>query len=175
MQVPGQGFGAPVESVLRKGKRHMIETPRVVQTQALVMAKIYAKVPTSEIKQEMGTLLEELKHQLDLQGAAITGPWFTHHFQPPGEFFDFEVCFPVEKPVQPAGRMEPGEWPAMRLVRTVYTGPYTGLVAAWGDLMAWVREEGIATTDEAWERYLVDPHAKSDAARWQTELNRPLR
>ena len=148
--------------------------PQVLRTEALAMAKIYAKVPTREIGQQMGKLLAELKQELDRQGIAVTGPWFTHHFRPPDEFFDFEVCMPVAQTVERAGRVEPGEWPAMDVVRRVYEGPYTGLVAAWGELMQWASSQGIATTPEAWERYLVDPSTNSDPGSWRTELNRPL-
>ena len=151
-----------------------LERPRVIETEALPMAKLYAKIPTSEIGQQMGTLLHELTEEVVRQGIAITGPWFTHHFRPPDAFFDFEVCLPVAAAIAPAGRVEPGEWPAMRVVRAVYAGPYTGLVAAWGELMAWAGAQGLVTTSEAWERYLVNPAAEQDAAKWRTELNRPL-
>ncbi len=42
---------------------------------------------------------------------------------------------PVAKPIESLGRIEPGEWPAMQVVRTVYKRTYTGLVAAWAELM----------------------------------------
>lgn len=138
------------------------------------MAKIRARVPSSEISKHMGALVAELLEELGKQGAAPAGPMFTHHFRPPDAFFDFEVCFPVAQPVRGAGRMEPGEWPAMRVVRAVHEGSYAGLVAAWGELMAWAARERVETTEEAWERYLVGPDTTPDPAAWRTELNRPV-
>lgn len=153
----------------------MIETPQLVQTETLTLAKLYAKVPVSEISREMGKLVGELQAGILAQeGVSITGPWLTHHFQRPVEFFDFEVCFPVSKPVQPAGRIQPGEWPAMTVIRTIYQGPYQGLVPAWGEFMTWITESGHQITEDIWERYLIGPDSGVPPAEWRTELNRVL-
>ena len=152
----------------------MIETPQIVQTETLTMAKLYAKVPTSQIQSEMGKLVQEVIAEVQKQGIAITGPWFTHHFRRPDEFFDFEVCMPVATPIQPAGRVEPGEWPGMKVIRTIYRGNYSGLPAAWGEFMQWTDKEGLKLSPEIWERYLVNPNSESDPSKWTTEMNRPL-
>ena len=153
----------------------MIDTPRVVETTPVPIAKLYAKVPTSEIGTRMGSLLRELGEELQSQNVKPVGPWFTHHFRRPEEFFDFEVCLPVERPISANGRVEPGEWPAMKMIQTVYTGPYQGLVPAWGEFMRWIEKEDLPISDEIWERYLVNPDTESDPEKWRTELNRPLK
>jgi effector-binding domain-containing protein len=152
----------------------VIDTPQIVTTTALNTAKIYAKIPTSAIRQEMGKVLQELIQAVKDQGVEITGSWFTHHFRKPEEFFDFEVCVPVASEVKASGRMEPGVWPAMKVVRTIYRGGYEGLPAAWGEFMAWTESHGVKISEEIWERYLVNPGTESDASKWQTELNRPI-
>ena len=152
----------------------MIETPQVVQTETLIMARLYAKVPTVQIQTEMGKLVQEVITEVGKQGIAITGPWFTHHFRRPDDFFDFEVCMPVATPIQPAGRVQPGEWPSMKVVRAIYRGNYSGLPAAWGEFMQWTDNEGLKLSPEIWERYLVNPSTESDPAKWVTEMNRPL-
>ncbi len=152
----------------------MIETPQIVQTETLTMARLYAKVPTSQIQTEMGKLVQEVIAEVQKQGIAITGPWFTHHFRRPDEFFDFEVCMPTATPIQAAGRVAPGEWPAMKVIRTTYRGAYSGLPAAWGEFMQWTDAEGLKLSPEIWERYLVNPDSESDSAKWVTEMNRPL-
>ena len=103
-------------------------TPSIIQTEALPMAKIHARVPSAEIGRHMEALTNELLAELRSQGVASAGPLFTHHFRPPDAFFDLEVCFPVYEAVRAAGRVEPGEWPAMRVVRVVHQGSYAGLV-----------------------------------------------
>lgn len=152
----------------------MIETPVIVETEAMPMARLRAKVAAREIQTQMGALLRELQEELRHQGIATVGAWFTHHFQRPGEWFDFEVCWQVERPIQAHGRVEPGEWPAMQMVRTVYVGPYEGLGEGWGEFMGWIQNENLSIGEEIWERYLVGPDSESDSSRWRTELNRPL-
>ena len=152
----------------------MIDTPQIVTTKPLKIAKIYAKIPTSAIRQEMGKLLQELIQSVRAQHIEITGPWFTHHFRKPDEFFDFEVCVPVAAEVKASGRMEPGVWPAMKVVRTIYHGSYDGLVSAWGEFMAWIDSNDLKISEEIWERYLINPESESDSSKWQTELNRPI-
>ncbi|HEY1986203.1 MAG TPA: GyrI-like domain-containing protein [Terracidiphilus sp.] len=152
----------------------MIERPQIVTTEAVTMAKIYARIPTSAIRQEMGKLVQELVGGIRAQNVDITGPWFTHHLHRPGEFFDFEVCMPVAAEVKAEGRMEPGVWPAMEVVRAVYPGGYEGLPGAWGEFMAWTQSQGVTISEEIWERYLIGPESGSDPAKWRTELNREV-
>jgi effector-binding domain-containing protein len=153
----------------------VIDTPHIVTTTALNTAKIYAKIPTSTIQQEMGKLVQELLQSVKAQEVEITGPWFTHHFQRPEEFFDFEVCVPVASEVKASGRMEPGVWPAMKVARTIYHGAYQGLPPAWGEFMAWIESNDVKITGEIWERYLVNPDSEKDSSKWETELNLPIR
>ncbi len=152
----------------------MIDTPQIVTTQPLTIAKLYAKIPTSAIRQEMGKLIQELIQSVRAQNVEITGPWFTHHFQRPAEFFDFEVCIPVASEVKANGRMEPGVWPAMKAVRTIYHGGYEGLPSAWGEFVAWTKSNDVNITEEIWERYLINPDSEKDSSKWKTELNRQI-
>lgn len=152
----------------------MIDTPQIVTTEAQSIAKIYAKIPASAIRQEMGKLVQELIQSVQAQNVEITGPWFTHHFHRPAEFFDFEVCMPVASEVKASGRMQPGVWPAMKMVRTIYRGGYEGLPSAWGEFIAWTESNNVKIGEEIWERYLINPNSESDPSKWQTELNRPL-
>jgi len=139
----------------RPGEEVMIEVPRVVETEAVPIAKLYAKVPISETQTQMGLLLRELGEELQRQQVRPVGAWFAHHFRRPDEFFDFKVCFQLEKPISPNGRVEPGEWSAIRMVRTVYTGPYQGLEA-----MVFKAR----TTPKLLQQWLLGPLAALNAA-----------
>jgi effector-binding domain-containing protein len=149
----------------------MIETPKIVTLKSQTTAKIYQVIPRSQIQKEMGKTLGELAAAIKAQGIAVTGSWFTHHLQPPGENFNFEVCFPVAAVVKASGRVQPDEWPAMTVVRTIYRGGYEGLGAAWGEFMEWIKKNDHNVTEEIWERYLLGPESGGDATAWQTELN----
>lgn len=152
----------------------MIDTPEIVQTDRQLAATLHIVVAREEIGSVMGPGIGEVMATIAAQGLAPTGPWFTHHRRRPTETFDFEICVPVAAPVAPGGRVQPGEWPAMKVARTVYHGPYEGLGEAWGDFIGWIEENGHQTTDELWECYLVGPESGADPAAWRTQLNRPL-
>ena len=151
-----------------------IEQPVIVETEPIFIATLHAKVPAREIQHEMGKLLRELSEELNRQGIRPIGPWFTHHLRTPAEFFDFEVCFPVPSLISANGRVTPGQWPAMKMVRTIYHGPYEGLGNGWGEFMAEVEKMGLRVSPEIWEVYRVGPESEPDSARWQTELSRAV-
>lgn len=152
----------------------MIDTPQVTQTAAQQIAVIHLTVPSAEIRHVMGPGINELMAAVAAQGIAITGPWFTHHLRNPSDTFDFEIGVPVAAPVAAAGRMKPGQWPAMKVARTVFHGNYEGLPAAWGEFMAWIAANGHKSAPDLWECYTKGPESSPDPANWRTQLNRPL-
>jgi effector-binding domain-containing protein len=152
----------------------MIDPPEIVQTTARPTAIIHVTVACDEIQNVMGPTIGEVYQAIAAQGIAAAGPWFTHHLRRPTDTFDFEASVPVATAIAPAGRVRPGEWPAMRVVRTVYHGGYEGLGEAWGDFLDWIETQGLKTTDDLWECYLSGPESGSDPTQWQTQLNRRL-
>ena len=89
--------------------------------------------------------------------------------------FDFELGVKVSAPVKAAGRVKPGELPAAKVARTVYSGPYEGLPSAWGEFNKWLEANGYEQAENLWELYSVGPQSSPDPANWRTELNRPLK
>jgi effector-binding domain-containing protein len=152
----------------------MIETPQIVQTSEQHYAALHLIVPSAEIQKAMGPGIQEVYAAVGAQGIQSSGPWFTHHFKRPDEFFDFEICVPVSSPIAAAGRVEPGLWPSIRVARTVYHGDYGGLGAAWGEFEEWIAANGLNEAKDLWERYLVNPDSSKNPGDWRTELNRPL-
>jgi effector-binding domain-containing protein len=152
----------------------VIDTPAIVQTEAQLIALLPLKVPRAEIRAVMGPTLAELRQAIAAQGIATVGPWFTHHLKIDPRQFDFEICLAVAAPIAAAGRMKPGQWPAMKVARTVYRGPYEGLGSSWGEFDEWISAQGHKPAADLWERYLAGPESSTDPADWQTELNRPL-
>ena len=152
----------------------MIDPPQIVQTTAQLTAFIHLTVTREEMQKVFGPTIGELLSTLAAQGIAPAGPVFTHHLRGPTDTFDFELSVPVSKPVTAAGRVQPGQWPAMRVARTVHHGPYEGLPEAWGEFMDWIENHGHTPARDLWECYLTHPDAEPDPAKWRTELNRPL-
>jgi effector-binding domain-containing protein len=152
----------------------MIDEPKIVQTKAVRMAAIHITVPREKIREAMGPGYQELMETLKTQGVEPTGPWFTHHFKMQPDEFDFEIAAPVAAEVKPAGRVKPGELPAMRVAQTVYHGPYEGLPDSWMEFEAWITKNGHTIGPDIVEVYLVGPESGNDSSKWQTELSRPL-
>lgn len=152
----------------------MITTPEIVTSPSQKVAFLHVTVPRAEIAEAMHLGLDELSAALKSQGVAPTGPWFTHHLRRPTDTFDYRICFPVDQDVKPVGRVEMGALEAATVVRSVYSGDYQGLSAAWGEFVAWIETNDLKTREDLWERYLVGPESGASPQEWRTEMNLPL-
>jgi effector-binding domain-containing protein len=152
----------------------MIDPPQITQSTAWMTAVIRLTIPQEEIGNVMGPGIGELMAAVSLQGLAPAGPLFAHYFRMDSGVFDFEIGLPVQAPIAPAGRVQPGELPARTVIRTVYRGPYEGLTAAWGEFSSWITANGHTKGPDLWECYVKGPESGPDASQWETELNVPL-
>ena len=152
----------------------MIDTPRIVEVEPVLTAAIRLTVPRGEIQEVMGPAIAEVMETVAAQGVGPAGPWLTHHLRMDPEVFDLEVCVPVSRPVTPAGRVVPSGLPAATVAQATYAGPYEGLSGAWGELMAWIAEQGRTPAPGLWEVYRINPANGVDPATWRTDLHRPL-
>lgn len=152
----------------------MIETPEVVTTGQVRTAIIRITCPRKEIQKVMGPAIGELMQTVMSQGVGPAGTWYAHHLRMTPDTFEFEVGVPVSAPVKDTGRVTNGVLPAARVARTIYTGPYDGLGAAWGEFGKWIEANGYVAAPNLWERYLSGPDSGPDPSKWRTELNRPL-
>ena len=121
----------------------MIEEPQVVEIPAQLVATIHVETPRSKVQQVMGPGISEAMTAVQEQGIGPAGPWFAHHLRMTPETFDFDICVPVSAPVTAVGRVTPWQRPALKVVRTVYHGPYEGLGGAWHEFAGWT--EATAT------------------------------
>jgi effector-binding domain-containing protein len=153
----------------------MLSTPEIIQTKAQAAAVIHLTVPRSEMMKVFGPAVGELMAALAAQGVKPDGAVFAHHLTMSPDIFDFELGVKVSAATQATGRVKPGELPAAKVARTVYSGPYEGLPAAWGEFTKWMKANGHEQADDLWELYSVGPQSTPDPAAWRTELNRPLK
>ena len=112
---------------------------------------------------------------LAAQGVESIGAVFAHHLKMSPDTFDFELGVKVAAPVIVTGRVKPGELPAAKVARTIYSGPYEGLPSAWGEFDQWLKANGHEQAADLWDLYSVGPQSTPDPAQWRTELNRPLK
>ena len=152
----------------------MLAAPEIIMTNVQEAAVIRLTIPRSEMMKVFGPAVGELMAALAAQGVEPVGAVFAHHLRMPPDTFDFELGVKVAAPVKAAGRMKPGQLPAVKVARTVYSGPYEGLPSAWGDFVKWMKANGHEQAENLWEVYSVGPQSSPDPANWRTELNRPL-
>lgn len=149
----------------------MIATPEIITTQEVITAVIPLVIPGRDMPKYMDPAIQELINLITGQGILITGPMFSYHHRRPSDTFDFEIGFPVSKAIKPEGRVLNSRLPAVKVVRSVYQGPYEGLAQAWSALQNWVRANGYGETGKFWESYLNNPDEVKDAREYRTELN----
>lgn len=152
----------------------LIEPPQVLQIADTQVAFIHLNIARSKMREVMGPGIGELMALVKAQGAGPAGPWFTHHSTMHPGIYDFEISVPVTRPVSPAGRVEPGRWPAMRVARAVMRGSYENLAGAWPELDAWIHANGFKSAPDLYECYVVGPESSPDSSQWRTELSRRL-
>lgn len=153
----------------------MLSTPQIVQTQVQQAAVIHLMIWRAEMMKKFGPAVAELMTELAAQGVTSVGAVFAHHLKMSPDIFDFELGVKVSVPVKAAGRVKPGQLPAAKVARTVYSGPYEGLPSAWGEFDTWMKANGQEQAENLWELYSVGPQSTPDPASWCTELNRPLK
>ena len=156
------------------GNQTMLATPEIIQTNAQAAAVIRLTIPRSEMMKVFGPAVGDLMTTLAAQGVEPVGAVFAHHLKMNPDTFDFELGVKVAAPVKATGRVKPGELPAAKVARTVYSGPYEGLPSAWVEFDKWIRANGHEQAEDLWEVYSVGPQSTPDPANWRTELSRPL-
>lgn len=149
----------------------MITPPELITTQEVTTAVIHLVIPGRDMPKHMDPAIQEVIKTITGQGIQIAGPMFSYHHRRPSDTFDFEVGFPVNKAIKEEGRVKNSKLPAVRVVRSVYQGPYEGLAQAWPALQQWVRANGHGETGKFWESYLNNPDEVMDPKEYRTELN----
>jgi len=152
----------------------VIETPQLVDAPMQLVAIVHIETPRTKMQQVMGPGIGEVMSAVKAQGIGPSGPWFAHHLKMTPDAFDFDICVPVSSPVSAVGRVKSWQRPALKVVRTLFHGPYEGLGAAWHEFSKWTEAKGYKTAGDLYECYMVGPETSADSADWRTELSRPV-
>lgn len=149
----------------------MITAPELITTTEVITAVIHLTIPGRDMPKHMDPAIQEVIRTVTGQGATIVGPMFTYHHRRPSDTFDFEIGFPVSRPIKPEGRVVNSSLPAVSVVRSAYQGPYEGLAQAWPALQDRARALGHEGKGRFWECYLNNPDEVKDPQQYRTELN----
>lgn len=133
-------------------------------------AVVHAHVTRDEIAGFIGAAFGEVMQTLTAQGLAPAGPPFGC-FVPGGDGFDVDAGFPTTGAVAPAGRVVAYEVPGGLVARTMHTGGYGEVAAAYEAVAEWVAGHGYVATAPPWETYLDGP----EVAEPRTVVSMPCR
>ena len=158
----------------------MIDPPRIGEFDERLAAVVHLTIPRERIEEEMEPAINEVLSALSVQDLSPSGPLFAHHLTQDNAIFNFEVGFPVNRMIEPTGRVKNSVLPAGHAAYTSYIGSYDGLFAAWTEFDQWTRSEGalgpnLERGDTLWEVYSIGPESTSDSAEWRTDLFQSLR
>jgi len=152
----------------------MIDTPKLVDTEAKLTAVIHLEIQRDQMPTHFGPATEELLSVLATQQIEPQGAAFAYHFRMPPGRFDFEVGFIVDATVVASGRVKASQLPATKVARTIYSGAYEGLHDGWEQLDTWLDSQGLQRAEELWEHYVIGPQTTTNPEEYKTELNRLL-
>src|SRR3979409_2508075 len=99
----------------------MLATPQIIKTDAQQAAVIPRTSPRRGLMKLFGPAVGELMAPLAAQGVEPVGAVFAHHLKMSPDNFDFELGVKVSAPVRATGRVRPGQLPAVKVARTVYS------------------------------------------------------
>jgi len=143
---------------------------------------IAARLPRTELPDEIPRLLSEVYQWLKSQGIAATGAplvrYLVINYQT--SMLEIEVGVPVASGVSGDERLHAGVIPGGHYAVVIHSGTYGNLVDTTAELLAWAKEHGVKWQmhDESkgttWrsrvETYLIGPASEPDPQNWRTEI-----
>ena len=92
------------------------------------------------------------------------------------DLYDLTMAYPIPEGARPrlGGRLELGQVPERQVAATLHAGPYTGLGGAYDAVTRWVAEQGLGTTGNTAEVYLLDYTRTDDSEALRTEVQLEL-
>ncbi|MBB5788767.1 GyrI-like domain-containing protein [Jiangella mangrovi] len=141
-------------------RRDLIEQPTAV---------VRAHVPADDLGGWLGIAHHLVARFLRRHGLKPAGPPFARLAIIDGTAV-VEAGFPVNRPIDTDGEVEPSSLPGGPAAVTTHRGHYEGLETAFETLANWVTTHGRAPAGPHWEIYETDPNAEPDPRRWRTQI-----
>jgi effector-binding domain-containing protein len=152
--------------------------PIGVETQESMMALVTDGAGTMEtIGQDLGVLYGLIYAEVEKQRLEVSGPAFVHYldFDEPTGHSNYRAGFIVSKAGVAAANVEAVEYPGMKVVRAMHTGPYEEFTLSYGKMDKYIRENGLEVSGEAFEFYVTGMMTEPDNSKWETLIAFPLK
>lgn len=132
-------------------------------------------VPMNAMPQFFERTFHAVMAALQQQGVAPAGPPYAIYYRMPTDTVDVAAGFPVTRPIEPDGEVQPGTLPGGRTYQAVHVGPYDTMEPLYHAILERMTADGATPADVMWEQYLSDPAAEPDPAQWRTMVGWPVR
>ncbi|HEX2935939.1 MAG TPA: GyrI-like domain-containing protein [Bacteroidales bacterium] len=114
--------------------------------------------PSSQISAKMGEAYGKLFGYLGQKGVQPSGAPFAVYTQfDPNANTTFEAGVPVSSKMEGIGDVVYKEYPAMKVLSTLYKGAYTEMTKVYESMEKYMKDKGLQSTMAVWEIYLTDP------------------
>jgi effector-binding domain-containing protein len=125
-----------------------------------------------EIGAVLGAAFGEVYGFIGARGAEPDGPPFVIYYDAPepDKPMDVEICAPIRRAVDPPGGWEARVLPSGMFATLLHVGPYDTIGAAYGTLMAWIGEHGLAMAGAPREVYLSEPDTPPEQVKTILEI-----
>ena len=143
------------------------------QTTERHTAAIRMTRPVSQIGPAMGEAFPKIYHAVVSAGVEPSGMPLARYFDFGEQETTFECAIPVPAAFTSTAEVQPSTVGGGEAAFAMHVGPYDTIGETWGQLMAWVAEQGRAPGGPTWEVYIDDP-GEVAAGELKTELYIPL-
>ena len=145
-----------------------------IDAQKAVVIKL--KVTAATIVQQMGEAYGKLFSYLGTNSIQPAGSPFSvyYEFNPQGDIV-FEAGIPISAAVKGSEEIIYKEFAAMKVVSTLYIGPYEKEAPIYDMLHKYLKDNNLDSTGTPWEVYLTNPAQETDPSKYQTLIYFPLK
>ncbi|HVK29601.1 MAG TPA: GyrI-like domain-containing protein [Nocardioides sp.] len=150
-------------------------SPHVVNLEPQEAVAVHGEVPFAELPAFFERAFRQAAEAARAAGVEIVGPPFGFYPHMPTDTVAVEAGFPVSAPAEPSGG--PAHHivlPGGRAIEALHVGTFDALGQSYGELAAWMADEGLKPAAGMWESYLSDPQDQPDPATWQTRIVWPI-
>ncbi len=137
-------------------------------------AVVRATAPLRELPGVIGDAYGEIMACFSRTGLSPTGFPFVLYRNEDMTALQVEMGFPVDREVQPEGRVEAGTIPGGDVLTEVHVGPYTELERTYTPVMKYIEDQGLTVTEWMYEVYLNSPEDTPETE-LRTEICFPLK
>jgi effector-binding domain-containing protein len=155
-----------------KKDQPVIEIKNIPLQHALVLK---AEVSSKDVGPKMGEMYSKLFSYAGQKHIQPSGAPFAvyYSYDPQGKTI-FEAGFPVASKVNATDSIAYKEFPAMKVVSTLYTGSYENMVPVYTQLQNYLAANKMKPTGISWEVYLTDPAQVKNPSDNQTLIYFPV-